>query len=82
MTKLVEDIALAKTPVNMHAQQQKTEPQNAREWGLIHEEIAHKAYQRVASHTHHQLELISKGFLISNSKPLLGASLDNIQQCQ
>ena len=82
VTKLVEDIALAKTPANMDAQQQKTEPQNAREWGLFHEESARKAYQRVASHTHHKLELISKGFLISKSKPFLGASLDNIQQCQ
>ena len=76
--KLVQDIALPKTP---HVQQ-KVEPQNAREWGLFHEESARKAYQRVASHTHHKLQLVSKGFLISKSKPFLGASLDNIQQCQ
>jgi len=38
--------------------------------------------QRVASHTHHKLEPVSKRFLISKSKPFLGASLDNIQQCQ
>ena len=75
---LVQDIALPKTP----HMQQKVEPQNAREWGLFHEESARKAYQRVASHTHHKLELVSKGFLISKSKPFLGASLDNIQQCQ
>ena len=81
VTKLVEDIALAKKP-HMHSQQQEMEPQNAREWGLFHEESARKAYQRVASHTHHKLELVSKGFLISKSKPFLGASLDNIQQCQ
>ena len=58
------------------------EPQNAREWGLFHEESAHKAYQRVASHTHHKLELLSKSFLILKSKPFLGASLDNSQKCQ
>ena len=58
------------------------EPQNARKWGLIHEESARKAYRRVASHTHHKLELISKGFLISKLKPFLGASLDNIQKFQ
>ena len=33
VTKLVEDIALAKTP-HIHSQQQEMEPQNAREWGL------------------------------------------------
>ena len=82
VTKLVEDIALAKTPHIHISQQQEVEPQNAREWGLFHEESARKAYQRVASHTHHKLELISKGFLISKSKPYLGASLDNIQKCQ
>ena len=81
VTKLVEDIALAKTP-HIHSRQQEVEPQNAREWGLFHEESAGKAYQRVASHKHHKLELISKGFLISKSKLYLGASLDNIQKCQ
>lgn len=39
VTKLVEDIALAKRP-HMHSQQQEIEPQNAREWGLFHEESA------------------------------------------
>ena len=82
VTKLVEDIALAKTAHIHISQQQKVEPQNAREWGIFHEESARKAYQRVASHTYHKLELISKGFLISKSKPYLGASLDNIQKCQ
>ena len=81
VSNLVEDIALAKTP-HIHSQQPETEPQNAREWGLFHEESARKAYQRVASHTHHKLELVSKGFLISKSKPFLGASLDNIQKCE
>ena len=80
--KLVEAIALAKTPHIHSKKQHEMEPQNAREWGLFHEESARKAYQRVTSHTHHKLELLSKGFLISKSKPFLGASLDNIQKCQ
>lgn len=73
VTNLVEDIALAKIP----HMQQKTEPRNAKEWGLFHEGSARKAYKRVASNAHHKLELVLKGFLISKSKPFLGASLDN-----
>ena len=38
--------------------------------------------QHVASHIHYKLELAAKGFLISKSKPFLGASVDNIQKCQ
>ena len=78
VTNLVEDIVLTKTP----QMQQKIEPQNGREWGLFHEHSACKAYQHVASNTHNKLEMVSKGFLISKSKPFLGASLDNIQRCQ
>ena len=78
--KLVEESGLVKScppPI-----QEEREPQNAREWGLLHEESAGKAHQRVASHTHHKLKLIPKGFLISPSKLFLGASVDNIQKCQ
>ena len=78
--KLIEEIGLVKScppPI-----QEEREPQNAREWGLLHEESARKAYQRVAGHNHHKLKLIPKGFLISRSKPFLGASVDNIQKCQ
>ena len=57
------------------------EPQNSREWGLVHEETARKAYYRVESHNHHRLQLLSKGFLISAKKSFLGASLDNIRRC-
>jgi len=46
---LLEDIALAKKVPHMHFPQQAIEPQNAREWGLFHEESARKAHQRVAS---------------------------------
>ena len=56
--------------------------QNASERGLLHKESAHKAYQRVARHTHHMLKLIAEGCLISPSKPFLGVSVDNIQKCQ
>ena len=81
VTKLVKDIVLPESPHGC-GQNQEVEPQNPREWGLFHEESARRAYQRVASHTHHKLELVSKGFLISKSKPFLGASVDNIQRCQ
>ena len=81
VTKLVKDIVLPESPHSC-GQNQEVEPQNPREWGLFHEESARRAYQRVASHTHHKLELVSKGFLISKSKPFLGASVDNIQRCQ
>lgn len=57
------------------------EPQNSREWGLVHEETARKAYYRVESHNHHRLQLLSKGFLISAKKYFFGASLDNIRRC-
>lgn len=50
--------------------------------GLFHKKSARKAYQHVASHTHYKLELVSKGFLNSKSKPFFDASLDNIQKCQ
>ncbi|XP_068708975.1 uncharacterized protein [Montipora foliosa] len=80
-TKLVQAITSAQTSLHFH-KQKTMEPQNAREWGLFHEDSARNAYKWVASHTHHKLELIAKGFLISKSKPFLGASVDNIQKCQ
>ena len=39
-TKLVEAIALAKARTHIYSKKQELEPQNAREWGLIHEESA------------------------------------------
>ena len=80
-TKLVQAIESAQASLHFH-KQKTMEPQNAREWGLFHEESARNAYKRVAIHTHHKLELIAKGFLISKSKAFLGASVDNIQKCQ
>ena len=62
--------------------QEEREPKNAREQGLFHEESARKAYQGVVSHTHHKLKLVPKGYVISPSKPFLGASVGNIQKCQ
>ena len=50
--------------------------------GLFHEESACRAYQRVDSHTHHKLELVSQGFIISKIKPFFSVSVDNIQKCQ
>ena len=78
--KLVEGIVLPKSPHSC-GQNQEVEPQNPREWGLFHEESVRRAYQQVVGHPHRKLKLVSKGFLISKSKPFLGASEDNIQKC-
>ena len=78
--KLIEEIGLLKTCPPLI--QQEREPQNDREWGLLHEESARKAYQRVVSHTHHKPKLVPKGIVIFPSKPFLGASVHNIQKCQ
>lgn len=58
------------------------EPKGPREWGLVHEESARDAYFRVERHKHHKIQLIAKGFLISDKKLFLGASLDNIRHCE
>ena len=57
------------------------QPQNARDWGLKHEESARQAYYRVEKKQHYDLKLHSKGFLISSRKPFLGASVDNVRTC-
>jgi hypothetical protein len=58
------------------------EPCNSREWGLLHENSARKAYTRIECHNHdHKLKLITKGFIISEEVPYLGASVDDIQTC-
>lgn len=81
VTKLVNTIT-ARKPSVLQPNTIETDPRNAREWGLVHEESARKAYHSVASHIHYKLELLPAGFLISKDKPFLGASLDNIQKCQ
>ena len=57
------------------------QPKNACDWGLKHEQSARHAYQTVEKKRHHDLKLHSKGFLISNRKPFLGASVDDIRTC-
>ncbi len=49
---------------------------------LLHEESARSAYFRVERHKHHKIRLEPKGLLISNKKPFVGASLDNIRRCR
>jgi len=58
------------------------DPKNPLDWGLKHEESARKAYYRVEASKHNQLSLISKGLMISKTKPFLGASPDNITSCK
>ena len=77
--KLVEDIVNPKVP--SHSPSLPDQPQNARDWGLKHEDSARRAYYKVESKHHHKLTLESKGFLISSKKPFIGASVDNIRTC-
>ena len=79
VTRLVSIIAHPKVPPNISPIHH--EPQHSREWGLVHEESARKAYYIVERHNHHKLQLLPKGFLISSKKPFLGASPDNICRC-
>ena len=48
----------------------------------MNEDSARKGYFKVESKKHNKLSLISKGLLISKSKPMLGASVDNIRTCR
>ena len=78
-TCLVSIITHPKVPPNLNPIHH--EPQHSREWGLVHEESARKAYYTVERHNHHKLQLLPKGFLISSKKKFLGASPDNIRRC-
>ena len=78
---LVNEIVHAKKVSHIHMQVNH-EPCTQREWGLTHEDSAHNAYFRVERHKHHKIQLEPHRLLISNKKPFLGASLDNIRQCQ
>lgn len=57
-------------------------PQNARKWGLFHEDSARNAYHRVESKKYYKLNLLSKKLLICKAKPMIGASVDNIRTCK
>ncbi|XP_028410221.1 uncharacterized protein LOC114532826, partial [Dendronephthya gigantea] len=76
---LVNMITNPKVPPNIVLPQQ---PHNSLTWGLVHETSARDAYLRVERHKHHNIKLVSKGFLISKKRKFLGASLDNIKTCQ
>ena len=68
---------------DVSARQNITEdPKNPLDWGLKHEESARKAYYRLESSKHNQLSLISKGLMISKTRPFIGASPDNITSCK
>lgn len=47
-------------------------PQTPRKWGLKHESSARQSYLKVERKRHHKLTLVSKGLLLSKSKPFLG----------
>lgn len=82
ITKLVEEIACPKYPFqDLPIPVLPEKPQNPRDWGLKHEDTARINYHKVETKKHHNLRLISKGFLISQKKPMVGASVDNIRTC-
>ena len=58
------------------------EPNNPRDWGLKHENSARESYLRVQNHLHHKVKLTSRGFVISKSKPFIGASVDDVRSCE
>lgn len=81
VSRLVREIVEPNIPSSTVQMSPHQVPQNPREWGLFHEDSARSAYFRVERHNHHKIQLLLKGFLISNKKPFLGASLDNIRRC-
>ncbi|KXJ08857.1 hypothetical protein AC249_AIPGENE14738 [Exaiptasia diaphana] len=81
-TNLVNAILSADTTTRHNKLPVNTDPMDPRTWGLVHEQTARKAYRHVQNQLHHKLELIPTGFMISKEKQFLGASLDDIQQCQ
>ena len=66
-------------PIRQHIVE---DPKNPLDWGLKHEDSARKAYYKLEASKHKQLTLISQGFMISRTKPFLGASPDNITSCK
>ena len=79
---LVKNIVQPKNDLMAITTSPNKAPNGPREWGVIHEESARNAYFSVERHKHHKVQLIAKGFLISDKKLFLGASLDNIRQCE
>lgn len=68
--------------VYMPIKKPQEDPKNPLDWGLKHENSARKAYYQTEGRKHHQLSLVSKGFIISSQKPFLGASPDNVTTCR
>ena len=58
------------------------DPKTPLDWGLKYEDSARKAYYNLQANKHHQLSLVSQGFMISKTKPYLGASPDNLTSCK
>jgi hypothetical protein len=77
-SKLVETMVYPRCPSNFFV---PDNPQTPRKWGLKHESSARQSYLKVERKRHHKLTLVSKGLLLSKSKPFLGVSVDNIRMC-
>ena len=73
IVKLVKDITSPKCAFR-YFPKISCDPQNAMEWGLVHEDSARNAYYRVENKKHYKLclRLLSKGVLICKNKPMIG----------
>ena len=78
---IVKDITLPKCASKSFLKHTNP-PTNAREWGLLQEDSAREAYLKTEGKKHYKLQLISKGLLIHKSKPIIGASVDNLRTCK
>ena len=81
IVKLVKDITSPKCAFR-YSPKISCDPQNAMEWGLVHEDSARNAYYRVKNKKHYKLCPLSKGVLICKNKPMIVASVDNIRTCK
>ena len=77
-SKLVETMVHPRSPPNFCL---PDNPQTPKQWGLKHEISARQSYLKVECKRHHKLTLISMGLLLSESKPFIGVSVDNIRMC-
>ena len=74
-TRLANSIATYNYSDNI-SKEPVIEPNNPRDWGLKHENSARESFFPIQNHLHHKVKLTSRGFVISKSKPFIGASVD------
>ena len=55
-------------PKNRNSMKQLDRPMNPMQWGLKHDRSARTAYYRTEGRKHYKLQLVTKGFMISEEK--------------